>query len=163
MDDRCVEVNGSSEALNLLRGGSAGSSSLCLLSMASSAATLDDAFKPMGPEPACSSMNVGGCRNLCSSLTLQCQDALRRTTDLRLADLQSQPRAAHQHNIGLKHVSRRFTLSLRASLTIPSTEKLAVSSLSHLELTLIPTMSKILFWSGFGTSPPSPLLFPRAV
>ena len=67
MDDRCVEVNGSSEALNLLRGSSAGSSSLCLFAMVSSAAALDDAFKPIGPEPACSSMNVEGSRNLRST------------------------------------------------------------------------------------------------
>ena len=64
MDDRCVEVNGNSDALNLLRGSSAGSSSLCLLAMVSSAAVLDDVLKPIGPEPACSSMNVGGSRNL---------------------------------------------------------------------------------------------------
>ena len=66
MDDRCVEVKGSSEALNLLRGSIVGSSSLCLLAMASVTAVPDDAPKPIGPDPACSSMDGGGSRNLCS-------------------------------------------------------------------------------------------------
>lgn len=65
MDDRCVEVKGSSEALNLLRGSIAGSSSLCLLAMASSAMAPDDTCKPIDPDPACSSMEGCGSRKLC--------------------------------------------------------------------------------------------------
>ena len=93
MDDRCVEVNGNSEALNLLRGNSAGSSSLCLVAIASSVATLDDAFKPTGPDPPCSSINVSGCRNLCSTEVHELFDAKMRSKFagdqpmLRLADL----------------------------------------------------------------------------
>ena len=93
MDDRCVEVNGSSEALNLLRGSSVGSSSLCLLAVASSVAALDDAFKPIGPDPPCSSMDLGPRRNLCSTEIHELFNAKMRSKFagdqpiLRLADL----------------------------------------------------------------------------
>ena len=93
MDDRCVEVNGSSEALNLLRGSSAGSFSLCLLAIGSSVAALDDAFKPTGPDPPCPSMNVVGSRNLCSIEVHELFNAKMRSKFagdqpiLRLADL----------------------------------------------------------------------------
>ena len=93
MDDRCVEVNGSSEALNLLRGSSAGSSSLCLLAIASSVASLDDTFKPIDPDPPFPSMDVGGSRNLCSTEVHDLFNAKMRSKFagdqpiLRLADL----------------------------------------------------------------------------
>ena len=166
MDDRCVEVNGSSEALNLLRGSSAGSSSLCLLAIASSVAALDDAFKLIGLDPPCSSMNVGGSRNLCSTEVheLFMPRCAQNLPDIsRFSDLPtSSHRAAHEQNIDLKHVLQRFELPLRASPIVSPTEKLATSSQSHLDYPLITMMSKILFWSGFGTCSPSSLLFPRA-
>lgn len=127
MDDFCVEVNGSSEALNRFRGTEAGSSSLCLPAMAFGVAIA--AERRMSPGPLLISLLYKIAKNAVADRFLR-QDAQTRRR-FAVADLPTYqyPKLLTTTSSPPTHLSQSSSTPLRA--LHPS--QLYLSVLSHAE------------------------------